>query len=259
MGLNDLTLFNNNNNDKIKKAIDRIREFEPKEGYYLAFSGGKDSIVLKQLTIMAKVKYDIHYNLTTVDPPELVKYIKQVHPDVEIHKPAHSMWQLIVIKRMPPTRLIRYCCERLKEGGGAGRYVLTGIRWAESYKRTKRKMVESCFKDKHRTFVHPIIDWSDREIWLFIKMFKLPYCSLYDEGFKRLGCVLCPMSGKKGMLIDAGRWPKIAESYKRAFSRCLEKRKQDNLTTKWDSAEHMWIWWIYQQKKGDPDQTVLFE
>lgn len=257
MTLTDRTLFGDIR--KIPIAITRIKEFEPPEGYYLAFSGGKDSIVLKQLTIMSGVKFDSHYNLTTVDPPELVKYIKEYHPDVEIHKPMLSMWKLIVKKRLPPTRIVRYCCEKLKEGGGAGRVVLTGIRWAESYKRTKRKMVESCFKDKHRTFVHPIIDWSDREIWLFIKKFKIPYCSLYDEGFKRLGCVLCPMAGKKGMLVDAERWPKIAESYKRAFGRCIEKRKLDGLPTDWNTAEEMWNWWIYQPKRGNPDQTVLFE
>ncbi len=257
MALFERTLFGDTN--KIPKAISRIKEFEPADGYYLAFSGGKDSIVLKQLTIMAGVKFDSHYNLTTVDPPELVKYIKTIHPDVEIHKPKLSMWELIIKKRLPPTRIVRYCCEKLKEGGGAGRVVLTGIRWAESYKRTKRKMVESCFKDKKRTFVHPIIDWSDADVWGFIRMFRLSYCKLYDEGFKRLGCVLCPMQGKAGMLVDAGRWPKIAKSYKSAFARCIEKRKADGLPTEWKTAQEMWDWWIYQPPKGNPDQTVLFE
>ena len=58
--------------NKIEVAIDRIKHFEPSEGYYLAFSGGKDSIVCKELLNMAGVKYDAHYNHTTVDPPELI-------------------------------------------------------------------------------------------------------------------------------------------------------------------------------------------
>ena len=153
-----------------------------------------------------------------------------------------------------------YCCEKLKETGGKNRRILTGIRWAESYKRTKRRLVEVCFKDKSRTFLNPIIDWSDIDVWSFIRLFGLPYCSLYTEGFKRIGCVLCPMSGKKGMLIDAARWPKIAESYKRAFARCIEKRKTDGLVTSWQSAGEMWDWWIYNKNSGKPsDQTVLFE
>lgn len=257
MALQEITLFGSTN--KVQAAIDRIKYYEPAEGYYLAFSGGKDSIVLKKLVIMSGVKYDIHFNLTTVDPPELIKFIKHYHPDVSIHRPELSMWELIVKKRMPPTRLIRYCCEKLKETGGKNRRILTGIRWAESYKRTKRRLVEVCFKDKSRTFMNPIIDWSDTDVWSFIKLFGLPYCSLYDEGFKRIGCVLCPMSGKKGMLIDAARWPKIAESYKRAFTRCLEKRRADGLATIWKTREDMWSWWIYNPSGGNPDQTVLFE
>ncbi|GAH28018.1 unnamed protein product, partial [marine sediment metagenome] len=67
--------------DKVQTAIDRLKQFEPPEGYYLAFSGGKDSIVIKELADMAGVSYDAHYNNTTIDPPELVYFIKDIYPD----------------------------------------------------------------------------------------------------------------------------------------------------------------------------------
>lgn len=123
--------------DKVQVAIDRLKAFEPKEGYYLAFSGGKDSVVIKALADMAGVKYDAHYNLTSVDPPELVQFIK-TFDDVIIDRPKDkdgnqiTMWNLIPRKKMPPTRIIRYCCKDLKEWGGKGRMVITGVRWAES-------------------------------------------------------------------------------------------------------------------------------
>ena len=82
--------------DKVQMSIERLQYFEPPEGYYLAFSGGKDSIVIYDLAVKAGVKFDAHYNLTTVDPPELVKFIKQEYPDVERHRPEMNMWQLIV-------------------------------------------------------------------------------------------------------------------------------------------------------------------
>lgn len=61
---------------KVEVAIDRFKTFEPPEGYFLAFSGGKDSVVIKALADMAEVKYDAHYQITSVDPPELVRFVK---------------------------------------------------------------------------------------------------------------------------------------------------------------------------------------
>jgi len=134
--------------EKIKISIERIKEFEPPEGYYLAFSGGKDSQVIYELAKMANVKFDAHFNFTTVDPPELLRFIRTNYPDVKWNRPEKTMWQLIQQKMYPPTRIVRYCCESLKERGGKGRFLLTGIRKQESNKRRKRRMVEVCYKDK---------------------------------------------------------------------------------------------------------------
>ena len=247
--------------DLVSMAIDRLKTFEPPEGYYLAFSGGKDSIVVKALADMAGVKYDAHYNLTTVDPPELVYYIRQHHPDVQIHKPKESMFQLIARKGIVPTRVFRFCCGILKERGGEGRRVLTGVRWSESARRSKRQMFHSCYKDKSKYMLQPIIDWKEEDVWQFIKEQNLPYCSLYDAGFKRLGCIMCPMAGTDQMLRDAKRWPKIAEAYKRAMNRAVDTRRAKGLECREDfaSGDTLYHWWVYQPAKGDPDQTVMFE
>lgn len=162
--------------EKVKKSIDLIQRFSPEmfghpDGYYLAFSGGKDSIVVKRLMEMSGVKFDAHYRVTSVDPPELIQYIKERHGDVSIDKPLYAekvyekdengnavevrkpilnekgrpqqitMWNLIPRKLMPPTRLVRYCCEYLKEDGGDGRLTVTGVRWAESVNRQKNQGV----------------------------------------------------------------------------------------------------------------------
>ncbi len=55
--------------DKVNLAIRRIKLHEPIEGYYVAFSGGKDSCVILDLVKRAGVKFDAHLNITTVDPP----------------------------------------------------------------------------------------------------------------------------------------------------------------------------------------------
>lgn len=131
--------------DKVQTAIDRIRAFCPEEGYFVAFSGGKDSVVVKALCDMAGVKYDAHYNVTTVDPPELVRFIRAKHPDVIFNRPAMSMRQLIIKKQFPPTRMQRYCCEYLKETNGEGRVTMTGVRWAESRNRKANQGIATIF------------------------------------------------------------------------------------------------------------------
>lgn len=142
-----------NGKDKVDKAIMRLQAYEPPEGYYLCFSGGKDSVVIKALADMAGVKYDAHYSITTVDPPELIYFIKKHHQDVEFEYPRNkegnriTMWNLIPKHTMPPTRVVRYCCAYLKENGGGGRLKITGVRWAESSRR-KNSHGEVTFMDK---------------------------------------------------------------------------------------------------------------
>ena len=133
--------------DKVQIAINRFKAFEPPEGYFLAFSGGKDSVCIKALADMAGVKYDAHYSVTSVDPPELVRFIKEKYPDVSRDIPHDkdgkpiTMWNLIPKKKMPPTRLARYCCAVLKESAGKGRITVTGVRWAESQRRKENQGV----------------------------------------------------------------------------------------------------------------------
>ena len=127
--------------DKVEIAIKRLKAFCPQEGYYVAFSGGKDSQCVYHLCKMAGVPFDAHYNVTSVDPPELVRFIKKNYPDVKLEhqndkdgKPI-TMWSLIPEHGTPPTRIIRYCCEKLKETNGAGRFTVTGVRASESSNR----------------------------------------------------------------------------------------------------------------------------
>lgn len=258
--LKESTLFGKVN--KVKVAMNRLRLHEPPEGYYVAFSGGKDSCVVLDLCKRAKVKYDVHYNVTTVNPPELTRFIRQYHPDAweERNKPEIDMWHLIPEKRMPPTRIARYCCEYFKERGGAGRLVVTGVRHAESARRAKRKMVETCNVHRDKRYIHPIIDWSDAEVWEYIHTNNVPYCKLYDEGEKRIGCIMCPYQGQKGMKRDAARWGQYAKAYEAAFQRMIDKRRADGLPTQWETGADVMRWWIgedHKLKENDAQITLF--
>lgn len=127
------------NREKERRAIQYLKTFEPEsEPYYLCYSGGKDSDCIRILAELAGVKHECKHNLTTVDAPETVRYVREIIGKENIEYPELSMWQLIPKKKIPPTRLIRYCCHEYKEKGGKGRVKMTGVRWTESNARQER-------------------------------------------------------------------------------------------------------------------------
>jgi len=272
--------------DKVQTAIDRLKAFEPPEGYWLAYSGGKDSGVIKRLAEMAGVKFEAHYSCTSVDPPELVRFIKS-QKDVYFDIPRYpdgkpiTMWNLIPKEKYPPTRTMRYCCKRLKESSGVGRITVTGVRREESRNRAKnqalvtvfgdkkskglllnldndesRRMVEQCYRTT-KTLINPIIDWTDSDVWEFHKVENVPYCELYGDitkrftctGKKRLGCIGCPMSNAKKELQE---YPKYKAAYIRAFDKMLLEKPKETI---WKSGEDVMEWWINGGNKTiDPNQ-----
>lgn len=279
---------------KVENSIRWLKSFEPPEGYFLAFSGGKDSCVLKALADMAGVKYDAHYSVTSVDPPELVRFIKKYHPDVSMdipredpddpNSPPITMWNLIPRKRMPPTRIARYCCEYLKESCGEGRITLTGVRWDESSKRKKnrhlvdvnskkkserlflmnddadsRQEVENCYKMR-KTIVNPIIDWTDEDVWDFIHENNIPYCELYDQGYTRLGCIGCPMN-TAAAAAELKRYPKYRTLYLHAFERMIAERERRGMKNScdWSTPEKVMEWWLGKSAGYDEDQLTILE
>lgn len=261
------------NKEKEKQAIEYLKLFEPPDdAYYLCYSGGKDSDAIRILAKLAGVRHIIEHNLTTVDTPETVYYIKSI-PDIHINYPKLSMWKLIESKGIPPTRFIRYCCSELKERGGKGKLKITGVRKAESVKRKKngglikmigkpkttRKLADEMGLDyeiprsdglvmnmdnddsrrfveqcyrTRSTMINPIIDWTDDDVWEFLNHYGCKSNPLYEDGFNRIGCIGCPLVSVSIKIKDFNRYPKYKEHYIRAFDRMLKKREEKGTTHK---------------------------
>ncbi len=242
--------------DKEQRSIDLIREHATQK-YRMGFSGGKDSICIYKLAQLAGVDFEAHYNDTTVDPPELRRFIRMEYPGVVYNRPKESMWKLI-LKKGPPMRNRRWCCEKLKESNPKNSLVMTGIRHEESARRATRQAFEQSTRDKSTWFVHPIIDWTELDVWEFIEKHKLKYCSLYDEGFDRIGCILCPMT--RTYQQDKQRWPKMVKAWKGALRKFWDRKEGSKAVTRWNTFEEFWLWWVDRDAKTkNLDQLDLFD
>ena len=247
----------------LQKAERLALAYDDVYGYYLAFSGGKDSQCLYHVAKLAGVRFKAHMNLTSIDPPEVIRFVKREYPDVELVKPKKSIFQAAVDNKILPTMRVRWCCAEYKETAGAGKVTLIGIRKAESARRAKRNEVEinnrkfsgdidgleeyrktknrekrgrkpkdnrevtivnadgervlGCIKGKESLLISPIIDWTDEEVWEFLDALGVSHCSLYDEGWHRIGCIGCPMSSHKQKMIENKRYPHVKRGWIKAI------------------------------------------
>lgn len=262
----------------IRKASDLALSMSD-EGFHVAFSGGKDSQVLYHLMQLSGCKFTAHMQVTTIDPPQLMRFVRQQYPDVQLHLPQNNMRKLILEKRMLPNRRARFCCKELKEQAGAGTCTCVGIRAAESVNRAKRQPIEkesrrkpihkpvyeiegtnlvekvkgfdlfdmetetvvTCVKGTDKIILSPIFSWTDNDVWTFIRGNNIPYCHLYDEGHQRLGCLFCPMASKREKALMFKQFPRFAEKF---YLPIIRQLMEMGSYASFDSAESVFDWWI---------------
>lgn len=231
-----------------KEAVEWLREnLEDRGKIFVGFSGGKDSIVTAKLMEMSGIDHQLVYTNTTIDPPPVLKFIKEHYPHCKWVRPKHSFWSMIP-KLNPPLRFSRWCCWHIKKIPSWRIKIdhrVLGIRKEESHNRRdyKRKDLintgtyRSYYKrDQNHTHYHPILDWKEWQVWEFIKEHNLAYPELYSQ-FDRLGCVVCPMRYYK----EHDKWKKLYPGYYKAFeSACRKwhaKRLGEGKTLAYDTAD----------------------
>lgn len=250
----------------MQKAIELLKANEPKTGYLGCFSGGKDSIVVKELAKMAAVRVEWHYHKTTIDPPELLSFMKKHHQDVIWDRPRFGNFFNRMAKKGFPTRRFRWCCEEYKESPnyGPGDVLIMGIRAEESPARAKKWGEITNHQRSGAKVICPIFDWAADELWHFIRSHKIPYCELYDRGFKRLGCIGCPQAARHRKK-EFAHWPQYEKKWKRAFQLIWERRagtkQRDGRewfgSAHFDNWEQMWFWWLNETRLPDKRQLKL--
>ena len=284
-----------------------------KKPLVVTYSGGKDSDVMLHLaeTTLKPDEYEVLNSHTTVDAPETVYHIRETFDRLKRHgiktsidyhigedgKPV-TMWNLIPRKLMPPTRIVRYCCQELKENGTPYRIASIGVRAEESSKRRGRDIFgvrggsyrEATFfsldhtEEVHReakelndpvwdctlikvmktngdTVLSPIYYWTIDDVWEYIRQNKIKTNPLYECGYERVGCIGCPLATYKGRIKEFSDYPKYKQAYIKAFDRMIEARKQKGLAIKdgWHTGADVFDWWIEEYKHNVKGQMSIDE
>ncbi len=281
------------------KAIERLKAASDmslrlyKQPLVITYSGGKDSDVLLHLAEASGITFEVLHSLTTADAPQTVYHVRDtfhrlenkgikctVDKHVQPDGSRITMWNLIPRTRIPPTRIARYCCAVLKEGGGKDRFIATGVRWDESAARKKnrgalevitskkdnslilsndnsedRRLFESC-QLKGKRVVNPIVDWKTDDVLDYIEAEHICMNPLYGCGFSRVGCIGCPMAGKAGREAEFAMFPKFKAAYIRAFDTMLITRIERGMEAySWQSGVDVFHWWM--EDGVIPGQEVL--
>lgn len=288
--------------EKVLKLASEMSEYYYHKPLIICYSGGKDGDVMLDIAkkCLNPSEFEVVNSHTTVDAPETVYHIRDVFKACEaegiktkIRMPRYkgeptSMWKLIELKGMPPTRLARYCCVYLKEVSTPNRLIAVGVRESEGVNRRNRdafvlrgrkmadaevrslqhtyamfqldklgkedayecKLIEACKKNKD-TICNPIYKFTDDDIWDYIKINKLKINPLYARGYKRVGCIGCPLGGKRNQLQEFSDYPKYKANYIKAFER-MKPNGSNKRNLK--SGEDWFNWWIGE----NPNQQTLF-
>jgi len=223
-------------------SIDVLQAYEPPEGYFLGFSGGKDSVVIYDLAKRAGVKFLPTYNVSPIDPPQIYDFIKSKYSDVVWEYRAKGFWGKPFLSKGLPTRKQRWCCAVIKEGGGEGRIKILGMRQAES----DRRKAYNCRMDNPGggQWILPILNWSDADVWQYLYERELETCVLYKLGFTRIGCILCPFQGKKDYKMSLELFPKTVKLWKLAAERYVQVRIERGTPMTFKTGEEYFNWWV---------------
>ncbi len=235
----------------IENSIKLIQKYESlalklnPDGFHLAFSGGKDSQVIYDLTLKSGVKFKSYFYKTSVDPPQLLKFIRENYKDVIWIKPEKTMFQLIE-QRGLPTRKSRFCCEVLKERQGINTVVITGVRKSESIKRRNTKeLIHECKLGQDKFRLNPILEWTDKDVWQYIAFNNIKVSELYKMQ-NRIGCVGCPMNTKSQKQESEILYPNFKKAYLYAIKKRMQyiNKKGKHPFEYFEDENECYEWWI---------------
>lgn len=202
----------------VKKIYDYYKRHKEKlDCFHVAFSGGKDSIVLEKLVEKAlpRNSFLVIFGDTQMEFPDTYELVDRMEEHcreegIAFYRAASNIsakdsWRIFG----PPSRTIRWCCnvlksspqtQKIREVIGKTDYVgvdFVGVRAQESLRRSEYEFESYGKKQKGQYAFYPILDWTSAEVWLYIYSRNLLINRAYKFGSTRVGCLLCPMGGDR--------------------------------------------------------------
>lgn len=181
--------------DIILKAVPLALRYDPDKGFFVGFSGGKDSQALYHMMQLCDVPMHAYFSPTSIDPAENIRFIRKNYPEVEFTKLDKSIFEVFKQMKVLPSMRIRWCCAYFKEKGGEGKVVCTGVRKAESVRRSKRNEIEVP-GHKFSGHMNEFEQWQEKRIRK--KMKNLNQDQFSDAKLTEVRCI----SGKDKILLN---------------------------------------------------------
>jgi len=203
----------------LKRYIERYKE----KGYIIntSFSGGKDSAVSTLLTREIIPDIDVIFIDTGLEYPDTLKYVKRFAKeyDLNLHIVDGDYFWDHLEREGIPTKDNRWCnsvCKLIPLKNFfmehyPNKKVLTidGSRKFESFTRSKLSYTRKSRFIDFQVNLFPILDWNAIDVWSYILLEGIPYNPLYDRGFERIGCYLCPAALNSEFLRVRDLYPEL--------------------------------------------------
>jgi phosphoadenosine phosphosulfate reductase len=218
----------------VKKIYDYWKRYQKRlDCFHVAFSGGKDSMVLLELVKKALPHnaFMVVFGDTKMEFPDTYKLVNIVEQQCKedgiafyraaSHLGAEEAWRLFGA----PSTVLRWCCSVMKSTPqtlkirdilGKDNFVgadFVGVRAEESIKRSEYEFESYGKKQKGQHSQNPILDWNSAEVWLYIYSRKLPINEAYKKGNTRAGCLFCPMGRGKADSFRQMSYPNEIEKF----------------------------------------------
>ena len=238
-----------------QQAIDRIQKFEKiaqAMGFevILGFSGGKDSQVVYDLCKRSGITFKACFN-HCFESQTTLKFIKENYPEIEWRRNVNMGFiENIRVNHggFLPTVTMAYCCADYKHNPkNVDPCSIVGVRRSESVRRRNRTsfeiknktllkenkhLIDSYFEERCQSTgtaniiqLKPIVDWSDNEVWDYIKIYELPVNPEYKIR-DRVGCVVCPKASFTSNFISLLKYPKLIDAF-------IQAREKSTLEFDW--------------------------